>query len=82
MIRWVRTGTTIKDNGERTIVYQGINTPYQIECRRRLLGNKKNNSMRLSTSYFVVKDGEELAEKFLLRDAKGFVENLRKGEKA
>ena len=76
MIRWVKTGYNYKATGSRSIWYGGMGTPYEIESRREQSPN------RVVNSFVVFRDGEEIARKGTLKEAKQHVEDLWRGGKA
>lgn len=72
-IKWIRFGKTVTAEGT-TIAYIGKDTPYVIESRKRHIPHAGGRSGTWDhTSYFVLKDGQELIEKFSLKDAKEYV---------
>lgn len=76
---WLRVGKTISAKGT-DITYQagrgGEPLPLYIESRRRHIPHADDVGTWDHTTYFVIKDGEELAEKQTLRDAKEYAERL------
>lgn len=79
MIKWVKIGTTVNSEG-RTITYQAENAPLTIESRLRHIPHANRFGTWDHTSYFVMKNGQDLAEKHSLRDAKEYAERLANGE--
>lgn len=76
MIRWVKTGSSYKATGSRSVWYGGIGTPYEIESRREQSLN------RIVNSFVVLKDGEEIKRVGTMREAKEYAEDLWRGGKA
>ena len=78
MINWIKTGKTV-DGDNTTIVYAGEGTDLRIESRKRLIPHAGGRPGGwLHTSYFVIRDGAELAEQYSLKDAKEYAEKVRK----
>ena len=78
MKNWRRIKKRIGPEGT-TITYGYSNniTDYRIESRRRHIPHANGNSGTWDhTSYFVMKDGVDLVEKWSLKDAKEYVEKL------
>lgn len=75
MIGWVKTGRTVNSEGT-TIIYSGVGTNLTIESRKRHILHANRAGTWDHTSYFVLKDGKEIAEKWSLREAKSFAETL------
>ena len=75
MIGWIKTGRTVNSEGT-TITYSGVGTNLTIESRKRHIPHANRAGTWDHTSYFVLKDGKEVAEKWSLRDAKVFAETL------
>ena len=83
MIKWVKEGRIV--SAERTInIYRLVGTQYTVQSRKRLIPHAGGRSGGWwHTSYFVLRDGKELIEKYSLKDAKDYVEKLNitdKGE--
>ncbi len=83
MIKWVKEGRIVST--ERTInIYRLVGTQYTVQSRKRLIPHAGGRSGGWwHTSYFVLRDGRELIEKYSLKDAKDYVEKLNitdKGE--
>lgn len=77
MIGWIKTGRTVNSEGT-TITYSGVDTNLTIESRKRHVPHANRAGTWDHTAYFVLKDGEEVAEKWSLREAKRFAETLTK----
>lgn len=83
MIKWVKEGRIV--SAEMTInIYRLVGTQYTVQSRKRLIPHAGGRSGGWwHTSYFVLRDGRELIEKYSLKDAKDYVEKLNitdKGE--
>ena len=83
MIKLVKEGQIV--SAERTInIYRLVGTQYTVQSRKRLIPHAGGRSGGWwHTSYFVLRDGRELIEKYSLKDAKDYVEKLNitdKGE--
>ena len=75
-IKWTKEGRTVSANGT-TIIYRAVGTQYTVQSRKRLIPHANGKSGGWwHTSYFVLRDGRELIEKYSLRDAKEYAENL------
>ena len=75
MIRWIKTGREVNADGT-TITYSGEGTGLTIESRKRHIPHANRRGTWAHTSYFVLKNGNELIEKFSLKDAKDFAERF------
>ncbi len=78
MIRWVKTGREVSSEGSTTY-YEGVGTPYGIESRKRHIPHANRSGTWDHTSYFVMKDGEEIKERYTLKEAKTYAEELWNG---
>lgn len=78
MIRWVKTGREVNAEGSTTY-YEGAGTPYSVESRKRHIPHANRSGTWDHTSYFVMKDGEEIKERYTLKEAKAFAEELWNG---
>ena len=76
MLKWVKTGKTISVAKGTTITYRLEGTPYTIESRKRPVPHANRSGTWDHTSYFVLKDGAEMAEKHTLAKAKEYVEAM------
>ena len=73
---WERTGRRVSSKGTDTI-YSAADTNIKIESRKRHIPHANGRPGTWDhTTYFVLKDGKELAEKYSLADAKDYVESL------
>lgn len=71
--KWIRTTKRVNSDGT-TITYENPESIYSIESRKRHIPHANNRSGTWDhTSYFVLRDGEEIIEKFSLRDAKAYI---------
>jgi hypothetical protein len=76
MIRWKRAGKTVSKEGT-TIIYEGVGTDLIIESRRRHIPHAGGRPGTWDcTTYFVLKGGAEIIEKFSLTDAKKYAETI------
>lgn len=78
MIKWEKIGKSISID-KTVIVYSCCMTSYTVESRKRRIPHASKPGAWEYTSYFVLKDGEEVIEKHSLKDAKKYVEDLLKG---
>lgn len=74
MIRWTKTGKTVKASGETIITYEPANVDglyLKIESRKRNIPHASGSGHWQHTSYFLINeyDGTE-KEYYSLRDAK------------
>lgn len=74
-ITWVKTGKSVSAEGT-TITYQGVGTDLSIESRKRHIPHAGRSGTWDHTTYFVLKAGKELKERYSLRDAKEWAEVL------
>lgn len=79
---FTRTGRRVDPDGE-TIVYNGCDangfTGIKIESRKRHIQHANRGGTWDHTTYFVIKDGQEIKEKYTLKDAKQYAEDLLAG---
>lgn len=80
MIKWVKMGTTVNSEG-RTTFYEAESAPLTIESRLRHIPHANRNGTWDHTTYYVLKNGQEVAEKNSLKDAKEYAEKLVMEEK-
>lgn len=73
MIKWEKISRTVSYEGT-TIVYAAAATPYTIESRKRHIKHANGIGTWDHTTYYVLKDGEEIAFKMSLGDAKEYAE--------
>ena len=81
MINWKKVGRTVSEEGS-TIIYAGEGTDLTIESRKRKIPHAGGNGYNgrtfwWHTTYFVLKDGKEVKERFSLADAKEYAEGLK-----
>lgn len=75
MIKWTKAGRTVSEEGT-TIIYQGEGTDLTIESRKRHIPHANRSGTWDHTSYFVIRDGEEIIEKWSLTEAKEYAERI------
>ena len=78
-VKWVKTGKVVRTSGSTTIIYRLEGTPYTVESRKRPIPHANRSGTWDHTSYFVRKDGVDVAEKHTLRAAKEYAEALYNG---
>lgn len=76
MRKWIKTGKVVNASGSTTITYRLEGTPYTVESRKRPIPHSNRSGTWNHTSYFVLKDGAEMAEKHTLANAKEYAEML------
>jgi hypothetical protein len=74
--KWIKINKVVKGSGETTITYRLDGTPYTVESRKRPIPHANRAGTWSFTSYFVLKDGVEVAEKHTLGHAKEYAEAL------
>lgn len=74
-MKWSRIGKTVNAEGT-TNIYRLEGTPYTIESRKRHIPHANRSGTWDHTSYFVMKDGTELVEKYTLGDARRYAEGM------
>ena len=80
MIRWTKTGKTVKGNGETTITYSPVDTsiPLRIESRRRAIPHANRAGYWMNTTFFLINDGTGAQhEYYTLKDAKEAAEEMK-----
>lgn len=75
MIKWTKYGKRVDAEGT-TIFYKGNGTNLTIESRKRHIPHANGIGTWDHTSYWVLRDGAEIAEKQSLGDAKQYAEDL------
>ena len=75
MSRWIKEGRTVSPRGT-TNTYRLIGTMYSVESRKRQIPHANGIGTWQHTSYFVLRDGRQLVEKYSLKDAKEYAEQL------
>lgn len=72
--KWIRTSRRVTKDGT-TITYENPESIYTIESRKRHIPHAGGRPGTWDhTSYFVMKDGVEIIEKYSLRDAKAYIQ--------
>ena len=71
---WQKSGKIIRHDGTYILYENG--GPFQIESRRKQIPHANGSGTWEHTSYFVIRDGEDLKECFTLKDAKEYVKKL------
>ena len=79
MIEWKKIDRTVGPIGT-TITYKGEGTNLVVQSRKRHIPHANGIGTWDHTSYFVIHNGKEVAEKHSLADAKAFAEELIKEE--
>ena len=79
MSEWVKTARVV-NGGCTTNIYWLKDTPYTIESRKRAIPHANRGGTWDFTSYFVLKNNEELVEKNSLKDAKAYAEEMNEKE--
>ena len=72
-LKWERTGRRVSKEGTDTI-YRAAGTGYTIESRKRHIPHANREGTWDHTTYWVLKDGKEVIERYSLKDAKEYVE--------
>lgn len=80
MRKWIKTGKVVSASGSTTITYRLDGTPYTVESRKRPIPHANRIGTWDHTSYFVLKDGVEVAEKHTLGHAKEYADALYEKE--
>ncbi len=75
-MKWIKICVSVKGDGSKTITYKLEGTPYTVESRKRPIPHANRIGTWDHTSYFVLKDGVEVAEKHTLGYAKEYAEML------
>lgn len=79
MLKWVKTGRRVANEGTTT-TYSAPGTPYTIESRKRHIPHAGGRPGTWDhTSFFVLRNGEELKEKYSLKDAKEYADEHMNG---
>lgn len=85
MAKWIRAGKTVSAEGT-TIEYQmtSADVPYTVESRKRHIPHSNRPGTWDHTSYYVMKDEEEITQRYSLRSAQEYVERLldREGDES
>ena len=75
-MKWIKINKTVIVGKGTTITYRLEGTPYTIESRKRPIPHANRAGTWDHTSYFVLKDGAEMAKKNTLAQAKEYVEAM------
>lgn len=75
-MKWIKVGKTVSVGNGTTITYKLEGTPYTVESRKRPIPHANRSGTWDHTSYFVLKDGTEVAEQHTLGLAKEYAEAL------
>ena len=76
MAKWVKEERRVSAQGT-TIVYRLVGTQLTVQSRKRLIPHAGGRSGGWwHTSYFVLRAGRELIEKYSLKDATEYAEEL------
>jgi hypothetical protein len=78
-VKWVKTGKQVSATLGTILTYRLEGTPYTVESRKRPIPHANRAGTWSFTSYFVLKDGADVAEKHTLRAAKEYAEALYNG---
>ena len=74
-MKWSKIGHRVDREGT-TIIYGSDGSDITIESRKRHIPHAGRPGTWDHTTYFVLKDGKELVEKYSLRDAYDYAEAL------
>ena len=78
-MKWIKTCRTVSVSQGTTITYRLEGTPYTVESRKRPIPHANRSGTWDHTSYFVLRDGVEVAEKHTLGRAKEYAEAMCNG---
>lgn len=78
-VKWAKTGKWVSAALGTTIIYRLEGTPYTVKSWKRPIPHANRSGTWDHTSYFVQKDGVEVAEKHTLGHAKECAEALYNG---
>ena len=73
MLKWAKTGRTVGPEGT-TITYAAEGTGLTIESRKRHIPHANRSGYWDHTTYYILKDGEEVIERWSLEGAKEYAE--------
>lgn len=74
---WIKTGRTVKANGESTVVYTAKGAEWlTIESRKRAIPHANGVGFWMHTSFWVRVNGQDVKQRFSLKDAKAWAERL------
>lgn len=72
-LKWEKSGRRVSLEGTDTI-YTAPGTGYTIESRKRHIPHANGEGTWDHTTYWVLKDGKEVIERYSLKDAKEYAE--------
>lgn len=76
IIKWIKGGKLIRHDMTINIYYYG-ETGYTVESRKKQIPHANGRAGTWEhTTYFVVKDGEDVKEFYALKDAQAYVMNV------
>lgn len=76
IIKWTKGGKLIRQDMTINIYYYG-ETGYTVESRKKQIPHANGRAGTWEhTTYFVVKDGEDVKEFYALKDAQAYVMNV------
>ena len=78
-LKWERSGHRVSLKGSDTI-YCALGTGFIIESRKRHIPHANREGTWDHTTYWVLKDGKEVIERYSLKDAKEYAEELWAGQ--
>lgn len=73
MLKWTKTGRTVSPEGT-TITYAAEGTGLTIESRKKHIPHANRSGYWDHTTYYILKDGEEVIERWSLKGAKEYAE--------
>ena len=75
-MKWIKTGRTVNEEGT-TVIYTGEGSGLEIESRKRHIPHAGGRTGFWDhTTYWVIKNGQEVKECYSLADAKEYAEGL------
>lgn len=74
-MKWKKISKTINSEGV-TILYEAAGTAFAVESRKRHIPHTNGKGHWDHTTYFVLKNGQEVTERNHLSEAKEYVEKL------
>ena len=81
MMKWIKIGKAVNAEG-MTITYRLEGTPYTVESRKRHIPHSNRPGTWDLTTYHVMRDGAEVAEKSRLSFAKEYAEVMYKEDES
>lgn len=81
MLKWEKTGRTVKSDGSSTTIYNAVGTAakYRIESRKRQIPHANRPGTWAYTSYFLIVGAQE-KEYHRLQDAKESAEKMDRSQ--